>query len=54
MEHYNVKSKIENLDMKKGTFARKKRDYFENKPIQNQDINKVVFKIFPELQSLNE
>lgn len=54
MEHYNVKSKIENLDMKKGTFARKKRDYFENKPIQNQDLNKVVFKIFPELQSLNE
>lgn len=54
MEHYNVKSKIENLDIKKGTFARKKKDYFDNKPIQNKDIEKVICKIFPELKAFEK
>ncbi|CAM1364232.1 DUF7829 domain-containing protein [Tenacibaculum xiamenense] len=50
MDYYNRTSQIEKLDSKKGTFKRKKQEYFENKPIQDKDFEEVVFDIFPELK----
>ncbi len=50
MDFYKRSSKIEELDKKKGTFKRKKAEYFENKPIQDEEFTELVFELFPELK----
>lgn len=47
---FNQTSKIQKLDLKKGTFKRKVDEYLHNKPIQNEKFTEVAEILFPELQ----
>ncbi len=48
MHKFDVWNDIVNRD-KKGTFKQKKSDYETYKPIQNDELNKIILEIFPEL-----
>lgn len=50
MEVYKRTEKVQKLDIKKGTFNRKRKDYLENRPIQDADFESIAKKIFEELK----
>tara|TARA_R110000868_G_scaffold131418_2_gene341465 strand:- start:17675 stop:18481 length:807 start_codon:yes stop_codon:yes gene_type:complete len=49
MTIYEREQKIKELDFKKGTFKRKLLEFESNKPIQNKELEGIIFELFPEL-----
>ena len=52
IEVYKQTAKIQQLDLKNGTFRRKVIEYMQNKPMQNEKFSEVAKILFPELEKI--
>lgn len=50
IEKFKQTNNINTLDKRKNTFKRKRQEYLENKPIQDQEFESVAIALFPELK----
>ena len=50
IERFEQAEKISILDKKNDTFKRKRQEYFENRPSQDKEFEKIAAELFPELK----